>query len=127
MTSAEQLKIMIMDDDTFLLDIYATKFKDSGADVHVVTSGAEAIKVLEEGFSPNVILLDLVMPEIAGVKVLKIIKEKKLAPHANIIVLSNQSQKKDIAEAQKAGADGYIVKANATPSEVLAEVLKIAK
>jgi DNA-binding NarL/FixJ family response regulator len=63
----------------------------------------------------------------SGLELLEAIHREKLAPNAALVVLSNQGQKSDIDEAKKIGVDGYIVKANTIPSEVLDQVLDILK
>lgn len=120
-------KVLIIDDDKFLLNMYALKFKKSGLEVGVATGGAEALRVIKDGFSPDIILMDIVMPMMDGLELLKIVKEQKLAPNAVIIMLTNQGQPTDIKRAQDLGIEGYIVKATTIPSEVLDEALKIYK
>ena len=116
--------ILIVDDDRFLIDMYSLKFKEEGFSVDSAQGGEEAIHKLSEGKGPDVVLLDLIMPGIDGLEVLKTVQEKKLAPRSLFIVLSNQSQEGDIARAREFGADHYIVKASAVPSEVVVEVKK---
>lgn len=119
-------KILIIDDDIFLLDMYALKFKDSGFDVEISKSGAEALEKLESNnFSPAVILLDILMPVMDGFELLKNLKEKRLAGNSKIIVLSNLGQKEEIEKGISLGADDYIIKAHHTPSEVVEKVRKI--
>ena len=77
--------------------------------------------------SPEGILLDIIMPDPDGFAVLETIRKEKLAPKTKIIVLSNQGQDSDIAKAKQLGAVGYIVKASAIPSEVLAETVSIVE
>lgn len=127
MTNHISRKVLIIDDDKFLLNMYALKFKKSGLEVGVATSGNEAVRVIKDGFIPDIILLDIVMPVMDGLELLKIIKEQKLAPNAVIIMLTNQGQPTDIKKAQDLGIEGYIVKATTIPSEVLDEALKIYK
>ncbi|MFA6536162.1 MAG: response regulator [Candidatus Paceibacterota bacterium] len=121
------LKVLIIDDDKFLLNMYALKFKKSGLEVNVATGGNEAMRIIKDGFMPDIILLDIVMPVMDGLELLKNIKEQKLAPNAVIIMLTNQGQPTDIKKAQDLGIEGYIVKATTIPSEVLDEALKIYK
>jgi len=123
----KSLKVLIIDDDKFLLNMYALKFKKSGLEVGVATGGNEAMRIIKDGFMPDIILLDIVMPVMDGLELLKNIKEQKLAPNAVIIMLTNQGQPTDIKKAQDLGIEGYIVKATTIPSEVLDEALKIYK
>lgn len=120
-------KVLIIDDDKFLLDIYTVKFKENGLEVNTAVSGEDALEKLRENSNYDIILLDIVMPVMDGFAFLEKKKEEKLAPNAVIVILSNQGQVSDIDKAKKYGIHGYIVKASTIPSEVLKEVLKIAK
>ncbi len=118
-------KILIVDDDKFLLDIYSLKFVAGGYEVNTAFNGEEALKKLKES-KPDVLLLDIVMPGMDGIEVLGKLKDEKISGFKKII-LSNQSQQSDVDKATAFGVDGYIVKASATPSEVLAKVNEIIK
>ncbi len=119
-------QVLIVDDDKFLLDMYATKFSEHNFDVHTALSGTDALSQLESGEAkPDIILLDLVMPGVDGFEVLSKIREKKLASKATIIILSNLGQTEDVDKGLSLGASGYIVKASATPSEVVVKVADI--
>lgn len=119
-------KILILDDDVFLLDMYVLKFREAGFDVTAVKKGSEVISKLTAGdYVPEVILLDVLMPEMSGFEVLKSIKENKIAPEARIIFLTNLGQKEEVKEGMDLGADDYIVKAHHTPSEVVKKVRRV--
>ena len=115
----EKKLVFIVDDDKFLSDMYVVKFKERGFDVDSVLGSEEAIEKLKEGLEPDVVLLDLVMPTMDGFEFLQKAKEEKLAENAKFIILSNLGQDSDIEKGKQLGADGYIVKASATPSEVV--------
>ncbi|MDO8633007.1 MAG: response regulator [Candidatus Wildermuthbacteria bacterium] len=119
-------KIYLVDDDRFLLDLYAVKFRDAGHEVSVFGSGEDLLSALKKSGSnsPDVILLDLIMPGIGGFETLETIRKENLAKGTKIIILSNQGQDSDIERAKQLSADGYIIKASAIPSEVLAETLR---
>lgn len=119
-------KILIVDDDKFLLDIYSLKFKSKGYEVDTAFGGEEAIKKLRDN-KPDILLLDIVMPGMDGIETLQKIKDEKLEDGITRIVLSNQSQQTDIDKATALGVDGYIIKASCTPSEVLSKVEEIIK
>ncbi|KKR70701.1 MAG: Response regulator receiver domain protein [Candidatus Nomurabacteria bacterium GW2011_GWB1_40_7] len=121
----EKRKILIVDDDSFLLDMYALKFSQNNFEVHTVPSGVQALEKLKSGLSPDVILMDIIMPELDGFKTLAQINEQKLCPNGVKIILSNKSEQKDIDEGNRLGVAGYIVKANSTPAEVIDQVIKI--
>lgn len=113
-------KICIVDDDPFLLDMYNLKFKQAGYDVSCFTDSTEALTSLRGDTKYDAVLLDLVMPKTDGFEVLKAIREENLCSDKTVLViLSNQGQDKDIARAEEFAIDGYLIKANTLPSEVL--------
>ncbi|MEK7535849.1 MAG: response regulator [Patescibacteria group bacterium] len=120
---SEKQTILIVEDDRFLLDMYVLKFNERGFNVITAFGGAEALAKIEKNTNkPDIVLLDLVMPGIGGFEVLDKIKKEKLLPDALVIILSNLGQKEDIDRGLELGADGYIVKASATPTEVVNKV-----
>lgn len=122
-------RIYITDDDRFLCDLYAVKFKKAGHDVSVFGGGQELLAALrkEGAETPDAILLDIVMPGVTGLEALEAIRKEHLANEAKIIILSNQGQDSDIEKAKNLSADGYIIKASAIPSEVFDETMRILK
>ena len=118
-------RLYLVDDDRFLLDMYAVKFKAAGHTVTAFSSGEEVLEVLRKEAAPDALLLDIVMPGMTGFEILEAIKRENLAQTSKVIVLSNQGQESDIAKARELGADGYIIKASAIPSEVFSETMKI--
>lgn len=118
-------RLYLVDDDHFLLDMYAVKFKAAGHEVTAFQNGEEVLTMLREKPAPDAMLLDIVMPGIDGFEILETIRKENLAPTTKVIVLSNQGQESDIDRAKALGAAGYIIKASAIPSEVYAETIKI--
>ena len=116
--------VLIIEDDRFLLDMYVMKFNERGFAVETAFGGQEALaKIQKKSNKPDIVLLDLVMPGIGGFEVLEKIKTGKLLPNSLVIILSNLGQKEDIDRGLALGADGYIVKASATPTEVVDKVI----
>lgn len=120
-----QKKVLFVDDDKFLLDMYALKFSKAGYDVKTADSSDNGLKILRDGYVPDVLLVDIVMPGVDGLDMVGLVRKERLAPDAAVIMLTNQGASDDIGRAKKLMADGYIVKATTIPSEVLAEVEKI--
>jgi|SRR3989344_161138 len=114
--------ILIVDDDKFLLDMYALKFSQNNFEVYTAANGKEGIEKLQGGLNPKIILLDIIMPDMDGFEMLAKIKELHLSPNSIKIVLSNNGQQSDIEKCKNLGAVGYIVKASSTPMEVIEEV-----
>jgi len=119
------MKILLVDDDEFLRDMYATKFKTSGHDVIAVDGSSGTLSLLGKGDVFDVALFDMIMPGTSGVELLHIINKRFPHQIKNSIFLTNQGQDADIREATEAGAVGYIIKANTIPSEVVKEVERI--
>jgi DNA-binding response OmpR family regulator len=119
-------KVLIVEDDQLLLEIYQKKFKDDGFEVEVADNGVDAIKKIQK-FVPDITLLDLVMPEEDGFGVLEKIKKLPEGKDTNIIVFSNLSQDEDKERAKALGAAGFITKADFTPQEVVDRVRDILK
>jgi len=113
-------RICIIDDDPFLLDMYNLKFQQSGYDVVCFTDSSKALEAMRADGQYDVILLDLVMPKVDGFEVLQTIRRENLCGEdVVLVILSNQGQEKDISRAEEFGIDGYLIKANTLPSEVL--------
>ena len=117
--------VMIVEDDPFVMDIYETKLEKEGFGVILAVNGAEAIKKLEEESSkPDLILLDIVMPHMDGLSVLKEIRGKDGLKEIPVVLLTNLSQKEEIEKGFELGAQDYLIKSHFTPSEVMEKVSK---
>lgn len=121
----KKIKVFIVDDDKFLLGMYSLKFSNNGYDVDTTVGSVPALEKLRAGAKPDILLLDIIMPHMDGLELLKTIRDEKLAPDATVVMLTNQSQSSDIERAKDLKVDGYIVKASTIPSEVMQEVQKI--
>jgi CheY-like chemotaxis protein len=118
-------KILIVDDDKFLLNMYSIKFQKEHFDVATASDGQAALEVLQGGLVPDAIVLDIVMPIMNGLEMLENMRKLHLAKDATVLILSNQGQSSDIEKAKRLGIDGYIVKATTIPSEVVTEILRM--
>lgn len=119
------LKILFVDDDKFLLEMYAIKFSKNNFDVHVAEGSGQALKAIHGGFDPDILILDIMMPGMHGMELLEVLRRENLIKKAVVIMLTNQGLPDDIGKAKKLGVDGYIIKATTVPSEVFSEVNKI--
>lgn len=117
--------ILLVDDDKFLIDMYAMKFTQSGFEVHACLSVKDALDVLKHGFVADAIVFDLTMPEMDGYALLQALHDQKLGDGAKKIVLSNQATDAEQAKAMELGAEEFLVKATMIPSEVVAKVSSI--
>lgn len=116
------MNILLVDDDEFLLDMYAFKFKSCGHTVTTAHTGVGALQVLSKTRDFDAVVLDMIMPGMSGTELIVAAREQHADISAKFIVLSNQGQEADIAEAKAAGASGYIIKAATIPSEVVERV-----
>ena len=120
-------KILIIDDDRFLLDMYSVKFTEKGYVVESCEGAEAALGKIEGGYTPDICLTDIVMPNMDGFTFLEEVNKRGLLKGVSKIILSNLGQKEDIERGRSLSVDGYIIKASATPSEVVARVGEILK
>lgn len=120
------MKILLIEDDPFLIDIYKTKLEEEEFKVDIALDGEQGIrKVKEENF--DVILLDIVLPHIDGWEILESFKRQGLLEKTKVIVLSNLGQKEEVEKGKKMGAAKYLIKALYTPSQVVEEIKSLFK
>ena len=115
-------KILLVEDDEFIAEIYKKKLGDSGFEVVNAKTGHEALKFMAE--TPfDLVLLDMVLPELSGMEVLREVRGKpEYDKLLKIVIFSNLSGPEEQEEAKKAGASGFISKTDFTPSQVVEEV-----
>jgi CheY-like chemotaxis protein len=116
------MKLLLVDDDAFLRDMYALKFSESGYDVATAETPLKALALLETKTDFDAVLLDMIMPGMTGTELIQTIKNKFPSLKTRFIVLSNQGLHEDVDKAIEAGATGYIIKAESIPSEVVKKV-----
>lgn len=119
------MKLLLIDDDVFLRDMYAAKFRDNGFEVLVADNGATALAAIEKAPDISVILLDMIMPGMTGIDLMQQLQETFPELEAKCIVLSNHGEESDIQAAKAAGAVGYIIKAETIPSDVVKKVQEL--
>jgi two-component system OmpR family response regulator len=122
---SDHYAIILVDDDEFLLDMYTLKFTQAGHTVESFASVAAALERLRTGTPVDAVVTDSVMPGIDGLTLVETIKKEKLGGTPAVVMLSNQGQDADLAEAKARGVDGYIIKATAVPTDVLNQVVDI--
>jgi DNA-binding response OmpR family regulator len=125
-------RILVVEDDPFLSDIYNTKLKQAGFSVELAMTGEECVNKLAAG-EYDLMVLDIVLPQLDGWEILGRVGEmRRQNPESyinrlKIIILSNLGQKEEIKKGLDLGADGFMIKAHFTPSEVAAEIEKALK
>ncbi len=118
------MKILLVEDDPLLIDIYTTKLQEAGFSLVVVNDGAKVLEAAQTA-KPDVVLLDIVLPNVDGWEVLKSLKADGGLNNTKVIILSNLGQKEDVEKGLQMGAARYLVKASYTPSQVAGEIQKL--
>lgn len=120
------IKIVIIEDDPTISQMYRIKFESDGFEVHLAANGQIGINVAEN-VRPDIILLDLQMPEMDGTEALKIIRSRDWGKTVPVIILTNLGEEEAPHELRSLGVDSYIVKANYTPRQVVEQVKSAIK
>ena len=116
-------KILLAEDDPFIIDIYTTKLKQAGLEVEVVSEGDEVLEKARKQ-KPDLLLLDIVLPTMNGWEILRAIRQSEDLKELPVVILSNLYQKDEVEKGMKFGVLKYLIKAHYTPSEVIDEVKK---
>jgi CheY-like chemotaxis protein len=114
-------KVLIVEDDSFVKDIYHTKLSQEGYEIIEAGNGVEAMEKLKQT-QPDLILLDIVMPYMNGIEVLRELKKDEKLKDIPVVLLTNLSQKEEINEGLSLGAKDYLIKSHFTPTEVLEKI-----
>lgn len=122
-------KILCVEDDHFIADIYVRTLQKAGHVVDVITNGNEAVAQAKQQVY-DVILLDLMLPEKSGVDILEELRgaDNRALPLTKIIITTNFDEPAEDRARLEKMADGYLIKADVTPSklvELIDEVLKM--
>jgi len=120
---SEKAKILIVEDDPYVRRVYQRLFEFSKYEVQQAATGTEGLEIARSK-QPNLILLDLMLPTVSGLDVLKDLKSKKETKDIPVLVLTNLGEEQVMETALSLGADGYMVKADFTPEQVLEQVNK---
>lgn len=116
-------KVLIVDDEDSVREIYRHEFLTSGYTVVVAADGEEGLlKAGEE--QPDIMLLDIMLPKMSGIEVLRALKENQLTKKIPVLLLTNLGEETIIKEGFELGADGYLLKVSYTPAQVVEEVKK---
>lgn len=114
-------KIAIIEDDAVISQMYRMKFEADGFDVQLANNGKRGVAMVES-FSPDLILMDLQMPEMGGAEALAEIRKQAWGKEIPVIILTNLGQEESPKEIKDLGIHSYIVKAELTPRQVVQRV-----
>ncbi|MCH7541349.1 response regulator [Patescibacteria group bacterium] len=123
MTKDKKKKVLIVDDETSIREIYKKEFNSEGFQVLLAADGEEGLLKAGED-SPHLILLDVMLPKMNGIDVLKALKKNPLTKDIPILLLTNLGEETIIKEGFTMGAEGYLLKVSYTPAQVVAECRK---
>ncbi|MDQ5922330.1 MAG: hypothetical protein QG644_38 [Patescibacteria group bacterium] len=115
-------RVLIIEDDNFLQGLEAKKLSKEGYEVLAASNSEETFKILDSKEKIDMILLDLLLPEVDGFSILQKIRENKELVTLPVIVFSNLSEEKDIDKAKKLGISEFMVKSNFTLDELTEKV-----
>jgi DNA-binding response OmpR family regulator len=115
---AKQKKILLVEDDDALANVYVMRLQAEGFDVRRVANGEEALAAAIN-YSPNLVLLDVMMPKVSGFDVLDILRNTPETANLKIVMLTALSQESDKQRAQSLGVDDYLVKSQVVIADVI--------
>ena len=121
MDHTNKSKILLVEDDVSLSNVYVTRFEAEGFDIRRVGNGEDALAACIN-YQPDIVLLDIMMPKVDGFDVLDILRNTNQTKDLKIIILSALSQEMDMDKAMKLGADDYLVKSEVTIADVVQKV-----
>lgn len=119
-------KIAIIEDDPVINQMYRMKFEADGFEVEVATNGRLGVALVEK-MNPDIILLDMQMPELNGTEALKEIRQHEWGKDLTVLVLTNLGEEEAPKELKSLGIHSYIVKADLTPRQVVERVKEVLK
>lgn len=114
-------KILIIEDDRFIAKMYQTKLSLEGYAVETAENGTQGVEKIKS-FSPDLVLLDIIMPEMDGFGVLEAIRDDDTINSTPVVVMSNLAQEDHLKRAKALGAKDYIIKSQLTPMDVVKKI-----
>jgi len=117
----KKTKILLVEDEKGLSEMYKTKFEMENYEIVQSFDGKDGLEKAKE-INPDIILLDIILPKLDGFLVLKELKSDDKLKEIPVLLLTNLGQEDDIKKGKKLGADGYFVKANHNPAEIVDKV-----
>lgn len=122
----KQLKVLCVEDEFFISELYERALKKAGYDVTNALNGNDGLKLAQTD-AYDIILLDLMMPGLTGIEILRALRDPAKTPslHSKVIITTNLVQDDSVREEIERQADGYLIKADITPKELVAFLDKI--
>jgi len=126
MDEKAKAKIAIIEDDVTIVQMYRTKFLNEGYTVEMAGDGVVGLKLIAE-FQPDIVLLDLMMPTMSGIDMLRELRQRPGGKDVRVVVLTNMGDDETAQSVKGLGVLEYIVKAEMTPSKVAERVKELLK
>lgn len=114
-------KVLLVEDDKMIIDMYTLKFTQEGYDVMQAENGKDGLDMAKKS-NPDIVLLDIILPQMDGFTVLKALKADDKTKEIPVVLLTNLGQDGDVKKGLELGAVDYLIKANFTPSQVVDKV-----
>lgn len=121
MPEVQKKKILFVEDDIFMVDLLSKELQNAGFDIVVAHNGTEGVQKFKEA-KPDLVLLDLFLPDLNGFEVLRQIRQDPVGYTTKVMVLSNASEEQNIKEAQRLNVVEYLIKANFSLPEVVEKI-----
>ncbi len=116
-TAQPSIVIVVVEDDPLLRDLITRHLTKSGCTPYATAHGGEAMALIEKS-KPDIIVLDLMLPEVSGEEILKLLKSNELYKSIPVIAFTNRSEESDKEKIESLGADAYLIKATTELSEL---------
>ncbi|MCX6763060.1 MAG: response regulator [Candidatus Moranbacteria bacterium] len=117
----EKKKILIVEDDNFVAEVYLAKLSEMGYETALAQNGEEGLAELKKG-KVDLILLDILMPIMNGIEMLKEVKKNEEWKSIPVILLTNIGEKESIQKVRELGVKNYLIKSHFTPAEVIEKI-----
>lgn len=117
-------KVLLVEDDKMIIDMYTLKFTQEGYEVVQAENGKDGLEAAKKN-PPDIILLDIILPQMDGFTVLKSLKADAKTKNIPVVLLTNLGQDGDVKKGLELGAVDYLIKANFTPSQVVDKVKSV--
>ncbi len=117
-------KILLIEDEDFIRDLYIRQFTKAGYTIEGFANGKDGLAAALQN-TYDLLLLDIMLPDINGIEILKQVKQDSTAKNTPVVMLTNLGQDDIIKEGFKIGAEGYLIKASFTPDQIVQEVANI--
>jgi CheY-like chemotaxis protein len=122
MDNTQPKRILVVEDDDSLRNLYITILQDAGFSVESAEDGNAAFAILSQG-GFDLVLLDIMLPEMDGLTVLeKLSKNPPPNPNKHVVIISNVGQNEAIGKAMEFGAEGYLIKSDYTPDQIIEQI-----